>query len=89
MSDENVMLTLEELYKEEQPLLSLLYPELPENYFDDKTDIFVKEKNIIDKYNDAKIKPFIRKIDLNSIGAREDENLAPNSAWQIGINFSF
>lgn len=91
MSDEKIILTLAEQFEQiqkEQSNLSALYPPLPDDYFEKHPIEFAKEKNIIDKYRDLPIQPFIRKIDLNDKEGTDEENKLHN-AWQIGLNFEF
>ena len=70
---------------------SLLYPELPKDYFKDKGEVFEKQKNslqsIIERYENAKIKPYFSAVDLNNDDSNPYEN-KPKMGYEIGIKFS-
>ena len=73
----------------EDDIYSKLFPKLPEDYFKDKKDIFENtEKNIFERYRDAKIKPYFYAVDFNN---SEDEPYKnkPKVGYEIGIKISF
>lgn len=91
--DNDEDLTLWGYYKKQDNSdLSLLYPELPKDYFRDKGDVFEKRKNpiekVIDEYNNLPIKPYIKKRDLNNTDDAPGEN-KPVDAYEIGIRIDF
>jgi len=91
-SDPDFDLTLEAMLgkKENDNDLSLLFPPLSPTYFKDKPDALVsKDKNIIERYNDSPMKPYIKKRDLSD--PFDDHHLegGNKNAWEIGIKFSF
>lgn len=71
---------------------SLLYPELPNDYFENGEDAFDKTENdlqsIIERYENAKIKPYINAVDFNNENSKPYEN-KPKIGCEIGIKFSF
>jgi len=81
-------LTLMDLLKTPDPMLSVLYPDTPPSYFADKGDVFTKPKNPIERYQDAPIKPYIKTRDFNN---SEDEPYLnkPKPGIEIGIKVSF
>ena len=73
----------------EDDIYSKLFPKLPEDYFKDKGDIFEKtEKNIFERYRDAKIKPYFAVGDFNN---SEDEPYKnkPKVGYEFGMKVSF
>jgi len=76
------------LKNDDQDALQKLYPPLPDGYFDGKGDIFEKEKNIFEKYRDAKVKPYFTTRDFGrKVG--EDGKSRPVVGYEIGIKISF
>lgn len=70
-------------------IYSKLFPKLPEDYFKDKKDIFEKtEKNIFERYRDAKIKPYFSAVDFNNSKDEPYKN-KPKVGYEIGIKISF
>lgn len=71
---------------------SLLYPELPKDYFKNRVEVFEKPKNglqsIIERYENAKIKPYFSAVDFNNDDSNPYEN-KPKMGYEIGIKFSF
>ena len=70
--------------------LSLLYPSLPDNYFENLPDsVFKPNPNPIEslfkKYNDMPIKPYITRKNLNA----GDDDAPAKKAWEIGIKIVF
>lgn len=80
-AEDRVDLTLFDYYQNQKdPNLSLLYPELPSDYFEKNGDPFQEEKNpirkAIDMYNDLPMKPYVRKS-------------KQTSGYEIGLRFDF
>lgn len=71
---------------------SLLYPELPYGYFRDKEHALGKQKtglqSIVERYDNAKIKPYFSAVDFNNDEKSPYEN-KPKLGYEIGIKFSF
>lgn len=71
---------------------SLLYPELPKDYFKDKGEVVKKPKNglqsIMERYENAKIKPYFGAVDFNNDDSTPYEN-KPKMGYEIGVTFSF
>lgn len=78
--------------KEDISIEELLFPPLPDDYFKYNDCLQFDDRNPIEKaidaYNNAPIKPYIRRRKLGGDGdPLEDE--ARKTAWEIGLNFSF
>ena len=85
----------EEYVPETEPTTSaesLLYPELPNDYFKDKEDAISTEKSgihsVVEKYENAKVKPYVSVSDLNNSSDLPYEN-KPKIGYEFGIKFSF
>ena len=90
--EEQKIKTLWDSIEENSEIYDLLYPPLPDNYFDD-VDLNqlaeIEPKNPIDKmvkkYADAKIKPYVRRTDLND----GNDDAPPKNVWEIGVKIDF
>ena len=89
----NEVLTGRKDKQDEVSIEELLFPQLPEDYFRDKEAAFSFDdrnpiEKAIDAYNNASIKPYIRR---NTLGGDGDplEDGAKKPAWEIGISFTF
>jgi hypothetical protein len=73
-------------------LKSLLYPELPMDYFKDKEYAFGKPssglKSIVERYQNAKVKPYFGVVDLNNDESSPYEN-KPKISYEVGVKVSF
>lgn len=68
-----------------------LMPELPEGYFDgmDPDDVFTNtDKNPVERYMDAKVKPYVKFRNMNN-GCTATEEASPVNAAEIGVKVSF
>ena len=90
--DEKVDLSLSAAWLKRDNQLSMLYPTLPDDYFEGKdVDEMLKGPstnpidNIVDTYNNLPVKPYIKRRDLND----GDESAKSKHVWEIGIKFDF
>ena len=90
--DEKIDLSLSAAWLKRDSQLSMLYPPLPDDYFEGKdVDEMLKRPstnpidNIVDAYNNLPVKPYIKRRDLND----GDESAKSKHAWEIGIKFDF
>lgn len=78
--------------KEDKSIEELLFPQLPDDYFKYNDCIQFDNRNPIEKaidaYDNAPIKPYIRRNKLGGDGDPLDDE-ARKTGWEIGINFSF
>ena len=91
-NDEKLDLSLSATWLKRDSQLSILYPPLPDDYFEGKdVDELLKRPStnpidtIVDTYNNLPVKPYIRRRDLNA----GDESAKSKHAWEIGIKFDF
>lgn len=79
--------------KEDKSIEELLFPPLPDDYFKYNDCLQFDNRNPIEKaiaaYNNAPIKPYIRRNKLGGDGGDPLDDSARKSGWEIGINFSF
>ena len=68
---------------------SILFPEIPKGFFD---DMMFKNENkpqsIVEKYENAAVKPYISVVDFNNSEDSPYEN-KPKLGFEIGLKFSF
>ena len=72
---------------------SLLYPSLPDGYFDgsegwsldDGKSVF---ESIVERYENAKVKPYVGAVDFNNDNDSPNEN-RPVMGYVLGLKFSF
>lgn len=78
--------------KEDKSIEELLFPLLPDDYFKYNDCLQFDDRNPIEKaidaYNNAPIKPYIKRRKLGGDGDPLDDE-ARKTAWEIGINFTF
>lgn len=91
-NDEKLDLSLSAAWLKRDSQLSMLYPPLPDDYFEGKdVDELLKRPStnpidtIVDTYNNLPVKPYIKRRDLNA----GDESAKSKHAWEIGISFDF
>lgn len=78
--------------KEDKSIEELLFPPLPDDYFKYNDCLQFDNRNPIEKaidaYNNAPIKPYIKRRKLGGDSDPLDDE-ARKSGWEIGINFTF
>ncbi len=89
--NEKVILSFKDMIGKNDAARELLFPPLPDNYFEgkDMDQILQKPLNpiekVVDKYNSLPVKPYIKRRNLNC----DDEQAAEKAAWEIGISIDF
>ena len=78
--------------KKDKSIEQLLFQPLPDDYFKYNDCLQFDDRNPIEKaidaYNNAPIKPYIKRRKLGGDGDPLDDE-ARKTAWEIGINFTF
>lgn len=78
--------------REDKSIEELLFPPLPDDYFKYNDCLQFDDRNPIEKaidaYNNAPIKPYIKRRQLGGDGDPLDDE-ARKAGWEIGINFTF
>ncbi len=79
--------------KEDKSIEELLFPPLPDDYFKYNDCIQFDNRNPIEKaidaYDNAPIKPYIRRNKLGGDNGDPLDDSARKSGWEIGLKFTF
>lgn len=90
-SQNDIDLTLNVQHDKHTSDLSLLYPPLPDKYFEEKENPFMKKSafnKAFDFYDNLPVKPYIKQRNLAN-GMSDEECGGSKHALEIGIGFSF
>lgn len=80
--------------KEDKSIEDILFSPLPDDYFKNNDCLQFDNRNPIEKaidaYNNAPIKPYIRRTQLGGDGDPfNDDDEARKTGWEIGLEFKF